>query len=66
MTRKQIQTDLDKATSDVNYEDFSRLMKLRSENTNALLEHFGHPVPLNRNKCLLDYLTIDQIENTDV
>ena len=66
MTRKQIQMELDNAISEGNYEEFGRLMTLRSENSNALLKHFGFPVPLDKNRCLLDYLTIDQIENTDL
>ena len=66
MTRKQIQMELDNAISELNYEEFDRLMDLRSENTDALLKHFGHPVPLDAHRCLLDYLTIDQIENTEV
>ena len=66
MTRKHIQEQLDIACKNADFDEVKKWGDIRRENSKKLLLHFGHPYPLDRHRCLRDYLTQEQIENTEV
>ena len=66
MTRKYIQIQLDEACKKADFDEVKKWGAIRRDNTNKLLIHFGRPTPIDHNRCLRDYLTQDEIDNTEV
>ena len=66
MTRKYIQEQLDIACKNADFDEVKKWGDIRRDNSKKLLLYYGHKYPINRKRCLRDYMTIKQIENTEV